>query len=141
MNYMTYILHTWPPYESLIVGFPFVLVNYQYILPGNASPACPCLFSLHSQALIPALFQQAESIVPSLCAGSLYPIAISSWMLRRLLICSPPHRTRKECLLFFKEESPGTLETMEEERDPDSKPSGATESSLLFFSTKILGLL
>ena len=37
---------------------------------------------------------------------------------------------------FFKEESPGTLETMEEARDPDSKPSGATESSLLFFQPK-----
>ena len=60
-----------------------------------------------ARPLIPALFQQAECIVPSLCSGSLYPIAISSWMLRRFLICSPPHWTRKECLLFLKKKAQG----------------------------------
>lgn len=38
--------------------------------------------------------------------------------------------------LLVKKESPGTPETMEKARDPDSKPSGATESSSLFFQPK-----
>ena len=122
------------------------------------------VFSLHRQAPHPCPFpagwvhrpslsQQAESIVPA------FPSRLSPLSHLCALAASLQSQYHHGCWDIFssaflltgpgrtiigvtgKKESPGTPETMEKERDTDSKPSGATESSSLFFSTKIPGLL
>lgn len=105
-------------------------------------------FPSTARPLIPALSQQAESTVPSfpsrvspsshLCAlaaslQSQYHHGCWDVFSSALLLTGPG---RTIIGVTGKKESPGTPETMEKERDPDSKPSGATESSSLFFQPR-----